>query len=60
MWYAVDNYNNMCHICANLRNLDSSFNYAVIYKISNFNEIALNFTHSQKSYFLSIIGTFLD
>ena len=34
------------------------FNEAVIDKISNFHEIALNFTLSQKSLFLSIIGTF--
>ena len=39
--------------------LFSNFNIAVIYKISIFNEIATNFTYSQKSYFFkSIIGSF--
>ena len=49
MWCASDNLNNMCHICAN-ELLDSNFNQAVIYKISifGFNEIAPNFTYSQK------------
>ena len=47
-WCASDNHNNMGHICAK-ELLDSDFNYAVIYKISIFNEIAPNFTYSQKS-----------
>ena len=38
----------MCHICAK-GFLDSNFNEAVIDKISNFQEIAQNFTYSQKS-----------
>ena len=48
MWCAADNHNYMCHICAK-RFLDSNFNFkAVIDKISNFQEIAPNFTYSQK------------
>ena len=49
----------MCNIYAK-EHLDSNFNQAVIYKISNFNEIAQNFTFSKKkkSNLLSIIGTF--
>ena len=49
MWCAAENHNDMCHICAKDL-LDSNFEKAVIYKISNFNEIAPNFTESQKSY----------
>ena len=49
MWFASDN-NNMCHICAK-ELLDSNFNLAVINKISIFNEIAPNFTYSQKLLF---------
>ena len=48
MWYAADNYNNTCHICAK-ELLDSNFNEEVINKISNFNEIAQNFIYLQKS-----------
>ena len=38
--------------------LDSNFSEAVIDKISSFHKIAPNSTFSQKSYFLSIFGTF--
>ena len=44
---AADNHNYICHTCAK-ESLDSNFNWAVIDKISNFNEIAPNFTYSQK------------
>ena len=37
----------MCHICEK-EFLDSKFNLAVIEKVSNFHEIAPNFTYSQK------------
>ena len=47
MWCASDDHNNVCHICAK-ELLDSNFNEAVIVKISSFNEIAPNFTYSQK------------
>ena len=47
----------MCHICAK-EIIDSNFNKAVIYLISDFNEIAPNFTYSQTRNFLSTIGTF--
>ena len=47
MWCAVDIYNYMCHRCAK-RFLDSNFKWAVIEKISNFHEIAPDFTYSQK------------
>ena len=47
MWCALDNHNNMCHICAK-ELLDSNFNLGVIYKISIFKEIAPNFTYSHK------------
>ena len=40
MWCAADNYNNICHICAE-ELLDSNCNKAV-------NEIVPNFTYSQK------------
>ena len=43
-WYAVDNHNYMCHICAK-GFLDSNFNYKVIDKISLLHEIAPNFTY---------------
>ena len=58
MCCAADKNNNMCHICAK-ELLDSNFNQAVD-RISNFNEIALNFTYSQKSYFLKYNWNFLD
>ena len=48
MWCAADNHNYMCHICAK-EFLDSNFSEAVIDKLSNFQEIASNFTNSQKS-----------
>ena len=48
MWCAADNHNYMCHICAK-GFLDLNFNYAVIDKIPNFQEITPNFTYSQKS-----------
>ena len=48
MWCAVGNHDYMSLICAKGL-LDSNFNYAVIDKISNFQEIAPNFTFSQKS-----------
>ena len=47
MWCVVINYNHMRHICAN-GFLVSNFNLAVIDKISIFQEIAPNFTYSQK------------
>ena len=45
MWCASDNHNNMCHICAKELK-DSNLNYAVIARISIFNEIAPNFSCS--------------
>ena len=42
------NHNYMCHICAK-GYLDSNLNKAVIDKVSNFNEIAPNFTYLLKS-----------
>ena len=57
---AVDDHNNMCHIgeINKKKLLDSNFNEAVICKISHFNEIAPNFTYSQKNRtFKSITGT---
>ena len=45
MWCAADYHNLMCHICAK-GFLDSNFNQAVTDKISNFHEIASNFTYS--------------
>ena len=48
MWCAVVIHNYMCHICRK-GFLDSNFNEAVIEKLSNFHEIAPNFTESQKS-----------
>ena len=47
MWCAADNHNHVCHICAK-RFLDSNFSLAVIDKTLNFQEIAPNFTNSQK------------
>ena len=49
----------MCHTCAK-EFWDSNFNLAVLDKISNFNEIALNSTYSHKSQFLKYICNFLD
>ena len=48
MCCASDNHNYMCHTCTK-EFLNSSFNEAVIDKISNLYEIAPNFTFSQKS-----------
>ena len=48
MCCASDNYNYMCHTCGK-EFLNSSFNWAVIDKISNFHDIAPNFTFSQIS-----------
>ena len=48
----------MCHHISAKQSLDSNFNQAVIDKISNFHEIAPNFTYLQNSKFLSIIGSF--
>ena len=48
MGCAAGNYNYMSHTYAK-GFLDSNLNYAVIDKISNFQEIAPNFTYSQKS-----------
>ena len=53
------NYNYMCHTCVK-EFLDSNFNLAVIDKISNFHEIAPNFTYSQNSLFFKYICNFLD
>ena len=44
MWCAADNHNYMCHID----------------KISNFHQIAPNFTFSRKSYFCKYNWNFLD
>ena len=48
--HICDTYNcdYLQHVCAK-EFLDSNFNWAVIDKISNFQEIAPNFTYSQKS-----------
>ena len=48
MCCALDNHNFMCHTCAK-EFLNSSFNYEVIDKISNFHDIAPNFPFSQIS-----------
>ena len=45
MWCAADNHNNACHTCAKSI-LDLNFIQAAINKISNFYEIASNFTYS--------------
>ena len=47
MWCAADNHNYVCHIYVKEIS-NSNFNTEVIDKISNFHEIAPNFTHSQK------------
>ena len=59
MFCASDNHNYMCHICAKEFS-NSNFNEAVIDKVSNFYEIAPNFTFSQKSQFFKYICNFLD
>ena len=48
MCYASDNHNYMCHTCAQ-EFWNSNFNEAVIDKISNFHDIAPNFTFLPKS-----------
>ena len=48
MWCATDNHNYMCHVCAKGFS-DLNFNQAIIGKISNFLEIAPNFTYSRKA-----------
>ena len=48
LWCAAGNHNYMSHVCAK-GFLDLNFNKAVTDKISNFQEIAPNFTYSQKS-----------
>ena len=48
MWCVANNHNYMCHVCAKGFS-DSNFDKAFIDKISNFHEIAPNFTYSQKS-----------
>ena len=47
MWYVADNHNDVSHIWAKAL-IDSNFDKEVIYKISNLNKIAPNFTYSQK------------
>ena len=51
---ATDNHNYMCPVCA-IGFIDLKFNKAVIDKISNFHEIAPNFTYSQKSQYLKYL-----
>ena len=46
MCCAAENHNYMCHTCAK-EFLNSRFNKTVIDKISNFHDIAPNFTFSQ-------------
>ena len=48
MWCVAGNDNYMSHICAK-GFLDSNLNYAVIDKVTNFQEIAQTFTYLQKS-----------
>ena len=48
----------MCHICEK-GFLNSNFNWAIIDKISNFLEIAPNFTYSQKLKYM-YYSNFLD
>ena len=59
MWCAADNHNYMCHACGKEFS-DSNFNQAIIDKISNFREIAPNFTYSQKLQLFKYICNFLD
>ena len=61
MCCASDNYNYVCHTCAK-EFLNSSFNWAVIDKISNFHDIAPNFTFSQKliTWFFKYFCNFWD
>ena len=47
MWCAAESYHHTCQICAK-GILESNFNQAVIDKISNFHEIAPNFTFLPK------------
>ena len=59
MWCAADTNNYMCYICAK-GFLDSYFTEAVIDKISNFQEIAPDFTYSQKHNFYMYNWNSLD
>ena len=59
MYCASDNHNFVYHTCAK-EFLNSSFNHAVIDKISHFHDIAPNFTFSQKLQFFKYIYIFLD
>ena len=59
MCSASDYHNYKCHTCAK-EFLNSSFNKAVIEKISNLHNIAPNFTFSQKTHFFKYICNFLD
>ena len=58
MCCASDNHSYMCHTFSK-GFLNSSFNQVVIDKMSNFHDIAPNFTFSQKSFF-KYICNFLD
>ena len=61
MWFAVGNHDYMSHICAKkCFFFDSNLSYTVIDKISNFQEIAPNFTYSQNRNFLKYKQNFLD
>ena len=51
IWFAVINYSHMCDLCAK-GFFDYEFNSADIDKISNFNEIASNFTYLWTSKFI--------
>ena len=53
MWCAAGNHSYLSHIGTE-EFLNSNFNYAVIDKISNFQEIASNFTYSQKIVILKV------
>ena len=54
-----DNNDYMCHPCSK-GFLNSNLNEAIIDKLLIFNEIAPNFTYSQKSQFFKDNWTFLD
>ena len=49
MWYAADNYIYMCHTCADFFFFRFELDLSSFDKISNFHEIAPNFTYSRKS-----------
>ena len=59
MCYTSDNHDYMCHTGAK-EFLNSSFNWAVIDKISDFHDFAPNFTISQISKFFKYFCNFLD